>query len=183
MEGAAPGAVPCFQVAAVAAAAGGGVVEVDVVACVVAGAEAGVALDAGGVGLAGAAVPVKGVWGVGWGEGQEINFTLFVCSVLSPLTPPSHPSFHPSLPAQVALLESIPTHTPLIRQMQRLQAANVHRRTAAAAAAAACRRRGPHLGTQQIVPPLPQSVQWPKAKDLSRAFLEQGTRGRVVCLG
>ena len=174
MEGAAPGAVPCFQVAAVAAAAGGGVVEVDVVACVVAGAEAGVALDAGGVGLAGA----KGVWGVGWGEGQERNFTLFVCSVLSLLTPPSHPSFHPFLPAQVALLESIPTHTPLIRQMQRLQAANVHRRTAAA-----CRRRGPHLGTQQIVPPLPQCVQWPKAKDLSRAFLEQGTRGRVVCLG
>jgi hypothetical protein len=54
---AAAGAVPCFEVAAIAAAAGTGVVEVDVVPGVVAGPEAGVALDAGGVGLAGATVP------------------------------------------------------------------------------------------------------------------------------
>jgi hypothetical protein len=101
------------------------------------------------------------------------------------LTPSSLPSFHPYLPAQVTLLESVPTHTPFIRQMQRLEPANVHRRAAAAAAA---RSRSspvtrPHLGTQKVVAPFTQLVQRPRTKDLPRAFLEQGTRLGVVCLG
>jgi hypothetical protein len=81
---AAAGPGPRLLVPAVAATPGGRPVEEDLVTGVVGGAEAGVALDAGGIGLAGSAVPgdVAGLEDVttgaggrggGGGEGGEVG--------------------------------------------------------------------------------------------------------------